>query len=453
MEIKKNKILAVVVATILISAVITVDQFEPVYAVSADFVDGTQVTNMSTNCASRTTIATLSTTLPAASSGSPNIIIATTDFVSDDAGTEQVSSGTGATGLYVGSTELNTLVTNMFTGTADQGNSFTFMYEDATAGANPTYTVEGCATATSVESEAKILAFQGLESSFTEGGNAPTTAGSFITVRTLTTDLTANNHIIIAQVQIDFDGTSTIAAGDIELRDSADNVLAENEFEIIGAASAIGEGSAITLIGTKSNGAANQQYKVSFREPAGGGVASAKADILAIKATNDSYYFTDGTSTAVTTTPAELASISSGFGSGANIAVISASQFDDTDTQVEELIVDAGHMVEEGSTLKSANEMQFGGLAASATAGEGIRETLIWYGTVAGASQIYDSNADADATGLNGESKLLAFLIIAPPAGDINDGITQNTGCCIFALGDTLRFFKTISLFYMMVGR
>ena len=375
---------------------------------------------MSTNCAARTTIGTLSTTLPAASAGSPNIIIATTDFVSDDAGAEAVSSGAGATGLYRDSALQAGMEYNFFSGTADQGNSYTFIFEDSGGSANEVYTVEGCATATSIETETKILAFQGLESSFVDNGNVATSAGSFVTIATLTTDLTANNHIIIAQVQIDADGASTIAAGDIELRNSADTMLSENEFEILVASAAAGDGSTITLIATNPSGATNTSYKVAVRETTSG-LAGAEAKILAFKAANDEYFFTDGGSVGVTTTPAELANVATTFASGSKIAVISAAQFDDTDTSVEELITDAGHMIEEGSTLKAANEMQFGGLAASGSAGEGIRETLVWYNTVAGASQTYDSNADADATGLNGESKLLAFLLIESSERTITD--------------------------------
>jgi hypothetical protein len=436
-NLSKTKILALVTATILVSAIITINQFQTVYAVSANFVDGTQVANLSTSCATRTTIGTLSTTLPAASAGSPNIIIGTVDFVSDDAGAEQVTSGAGATGVYRDSTLQVGMQYNFFAGTVDQGNSYTFLFEDSGGSANEVYTVEGCASAASIETEAKILAFQGLESSFTDSGNVATSAGSFVTIATLTTDLTANNHLIIAQVQIDFDGTGIIAAGDIELQLGDGTLLSENQFEIIGASAAAGDGSAITLIATRSNGATNEQYRVQVREPAGGGVAGAEAKILAFKAANDEYFFTDGGSVAVTTTPAELANVATTFGAGDKIAVISAAQFDDTDTSVEELITDAGHMIEEGSTLKAANEMQFGGLAASGSAGEGIRETLIWYNTVAGASQTYDSNADADGTGLNGESKLLAFLVIES-TGDVNAAIQQNTGCCIFSILPTV---------------
>lgn len=421
---KLIKPLAIITSIMLISGLIIVNETSNVYAVSANFLDGTQAANMSTSCASRTVIASLATTLPAASAGSPNIIIATTDFVSDDAGAEQVTSGAGATGLYISTTLLSGLQYNSFTNTADLGTSYTFLYQDATAGASPTYTVEGCASATSVESESKVLAFQGLESSFTDSGNVATSPGSFVTIATLTTDLTANNHIIIASVQIDCDGASTIAAGNIELRNSADTMLSENQFEMRCASAAVGDGQSITLIATNAGGAANTSYKVAVFETTSG-VAGAEAKILAFKATDDAYFFTDGGSVAVTTTPAELANVATTFNAGDTIAVMSAAQFDDTDTQVEELIVDAGHMIEEDTTLKAANEMQYGGLAASAAAGEGIREDLIWSGTTGGSSLTYDSNADADGTGLNGESKLLAFRIIgfSDPNGT---GMSQN---------------------------
>ena len=131
---------------------------------------------------------------------------------------------------------------NFFIDAADEGNHYTYIYEDSTAGASPTYTIEACLSANAGNAEAKILAIQGLESSFTDGANVVTSAGGFVDIETIMTDLTANDHIIIAQVQIDFDGTATIPAGDIELRNSAGTMLAENQFEIRGQSGGIGDG-------------------------------------------------------------------------------------------------------------------------------------------------------------------------------------------------------------------
>ena len=183
------------------------------YAALANFVDGNQFTGLTTNCNARSTVATLSTSLPAASSSKPNLIIATTDFVSSDSQIELVDL---TSGLYRSNTILSQPQYNFYIAKKDQGTHYTYLYEDPTAGANPTYTIQACLSATAGNAESKILAVQGLESSFIDSGNVGTTAGSFVTIATLTTDLTANDHIIIAQVQIDFDGTTTIAAGDIE---------------------------------------------------------------------------------------------------------------------------------------------------------------------------------------------------------------------------------------------
>ncbi|MGH9909616.1 MAG: hypothetical protein ACRD32_03165, partial [Nitrososphaerales archaeon] len=282
---------------------------------------------------------------------------------------------------------------------------------DSTAGASPTYTIEACLSATAGNAEAKILAIQGLESSFTDGVNVATTAGFFVDIATLITDLTANDHIIIAQVQIDFDGTATIPAGDIELRNSAGTMLAENQFEIMGASGAVGDGSAITLIAVVAGGSANTSYKVAVKEPAGG-VAGAEAKILAIKPDVSKVYFSDGGSVAVGTSATQLTSLTSSFSSNQKIVIMSASQFDDTDGgAVENLIATSGHEIRENSIAKSGNQMAIQELATSGSAGEGIRHTLIWYGSAGGASLGYDSRATASATGYDGESKLLAFSV------------------------------------------
>jgi len=379
------------------------------YAATAEFVDGNQFTGLSTDCASRSTISTLNTSLPAASSSTPNIIIATTDYVSSDGGSEQVQTSSG---VYRSGSQLVGSQYTFFIDNPDEGNHYTYLYEDSTAGDSPTYTVEGCLSATAGNAESKILVIQGLESSFTDNGNVNTTPGSFVTIATLTTDLTANNHIVIAQVQIDFDGTATIVAGDVELRNGVDDtMLVENQFEIRGASGGIGDGSAITLIAVVDAGSANTSYKISVREPAGGGVAGAEAKILALKPNGGEKYFSDGGSVSVADSATQLTSLTSSFSNNEQIVVISASQFDDTDMGSENLIITSGHEIRENSVAKSGNQMALGELAVSGSAGEGIRHTLIWYGSAGGESLNYESRATASALGYNGESKLLAFSV------------------------------------------
>jgi hypothetical protein len=403
-KIKKSKVFPIIFFVLFLFSFF----FHDVYAAMAEFVDGNQFTGLSTNCSSRSTVATLNTSLPAATSSNPNIVIASTDYVSTDTGTEQVDVSSG---LYRNTNVLSRAEYGFYIGGSGEGNHYTYLYEDTTAGANPTYTVESCLSATSGNAAAKILAIHGLESSFIDSANVSTTAGSFVTIATLSTDLTANNHIIIAQVQVNFDGTAIIAPGNIELRNSADTMLAENEFEIRGATSGNGSGPSITLIAVVPGGSANTSYKVAVQEPSGGGVSGAEAKILALKADGGEGYFSDGSSVAVATTSTQLTSLSSSFSTSENIAVISASQFDDTDSRAEDLDITTGHEIRENSIAKSSNKMAIGELAASGNAGEGLRHTVIWFGSVAGASLSYDSRADADATGLNGESKLLVFRI------------------------------------------
>lgn len=378
------------------------------YAAIANFVDGNQFTGLSTNCNARSTVATLSTSLPAASSSNPNIIIATTDYVSSDSQIEMVDL---TSGLYRSTTLLSQSQYNLFIAKKDQGTHYTYLFEDTTASANPTYTIQACLSATAGNAESKILAVQGLESSFIDGGNVGTTAGSFVTIETLTTDLTASDHVIIAQVQIDFDGTPTIALGDIELRNSADMMLSENQFELRGASGTFGDGATITLVAIVPGASANTSYKVAVREPVGGGVIGAEAKILGLKANGGQEYFSDGGSVSVGASSTQLTSLTSGFSNNQKIVVLSSSQFDDTNGAVEKLDATTGHEIRENSVAKSGNQMEISERTGAGQAGEGLRHTLIWYGTVGGPSLGYDSRADASSTGYSGESKLLAFSI------------------------------------------
>ena len=393
---------------IFVSVLILISSSHNAYAALANFVDGNQFTDLSTNCNARSTVATLSTSLPAASNSNPNIIIATTDFVSSDSQIETVDLSSG---LYRGTTILSQPQYNFYIAKKDQGTSYTYLYEDPTAPANPTYTIQACLSATAGNAESKIVAIQGLESSFYDSGNVSTTPGSFATIATLTTDLTANDHIIIAQVQIDFDGEPIIAPGDIELRDNSDVVLSENQFELRGQDGTFGDGSSIILVAVVPTTTANALYKVMVREPSGGGLAGAEAKILAIKANGGQAYFSDGASVPVGASSTQLTSLTSGFTSNQKILVLSSSQFDDTNGRTEKLDQNTGHEIRENSIAKSGNQMAIGERTGAGQAGEGLRHTLIWYGTVAGPSLGYDSRADASSAGYLGESKLLAFSI------------------------------------------
>ena len=433
MNFDKKKYTSIGLSILLITGALTfLYNEQPAYAVSVAYNDGSVSSSISTNCAARTTVATLATSFGAAAVGDPNIVIATVDWVSSDAGVESVVQGATSNGLYNGVTQMVGTQYTFYVGTSGQGEHYTYLLEDAIALANPTYTVETCVSATASTAEAKILAFKGLESSFIDNGNVATSAGSFVTIATLTTDLTANNHIIIASIQIDCDGASTIAAGNIELRNSADTMLAENEFHMICSSAAAGDGFSIVLIATNPSGAANTSYKVAVQETTSG-LAGAEAKILAFKAANDEYYFTDSGSTGVTTSTTQLNSRATSFYNSEQIGILDATQYDDTDTQVESLVVTTGHTINNVADI-AVNDLAISGQGAASAAGEGLRHSLVYGGTLSAANPTFLSTADASATGLNGESKILAFSLIDGVSDPNFSGMQQNN-MWIFAIG------------------
>ena len=414
----KKTILGLAVISILISGIMFYPQ--PALAVAVAFSDGSTSAGISTNCASRTTVGTLTATGLGAGT---NIVIATVDFVSSDAGVESVVQGTTSNGLYRDSTQVVGTQYTMYVGTSAQGTHYTYLLEDTGASANEVYTVETCVSATASTAEAKILAFQGLESSFTDSGNVATSAGSFVTIATLTTDLTANNHIIIASVQIDCDGASTVSAGNIELRDSADTMIAENEYHLICGSASANDGMQITLIATQPSASANTSYKVAVFETTSG-LAGAEAKILALKAVNDEYYFTDSGSTGVADAQTSINSVATSFSNSEQIVVIDAMQFDDTDNGVETIDASTGHEINDGATL-AGNQISYSGLGASGSAGEGLRNSLVYSATLSSANPTFTSYANAGATGLNAESKILAFSLV-DGVSDPNSAMQQN---------------------------
>ena len=422
----KKTILGLAVISILISGIIFYPQ--PALAVAVAFNDGSVSASLSTNCASRTTVGTLTATGLGAGT---NIVIATVDYVSSDAGVESVVQGSTSNGLYRDTTQVVGTQYTFYVGTSGMGEHYTYLLEDTGASANEVYTVETCVSATASTAEAKILAFQGLESSFVDSGNVATVAGSTVKIAEVTTDLTANNHIIIASVQIDCNGASTISAGNILLRDSANATLASNEFHMLCGSASAGDGMSILLIGTNSGGSANTKYNVGVQETTSG-LAGAEAKILALKATNDEYYYADSGSTAVTTSAPQLNSIATSFYNSEQVAILDATQYDDTDSAVESLVVSTGHTISNGGTL-AVNDIAISGLGASGSAGEGLRHSLVYGGTLSSANPTYLSNADASATGLNGESKILAFSLIDGISNPNASGFQQNN-MWIFAI-------------------
>ena len=422
----KKTILGLTVISILISGVFFYPQ--PALAVAVAFSDGSTSAGLSTSCASRTTVGTLTATGLGAGT---NIVIATVDYVSSDAGVESVVQGTTSNGLYRDATQVVGTQYTFYVGTANQGEHYTYLLEDTGASANEVYTVETCVSATASTAEAKILAFQGLESSFVDSGNVATVAGSTVKIAEVTTDLTANNHIIIASVQIDCDGASTVSAGNILLRNSANATLASNEFHMLCGSAGAGDGMSILLIGTNPTGSANTKYNVGVQETTSG-LAGAEAKILAIKAVNDEYYFTDSGSTAVIDAQTSINSVATSFYNSEQVVVIDAMQFDDTDSAVETIDASTGHEINSGSTL-AGNQILYGGQGASASAGEGLRNSLVYSATLGSANPTFTSYANAGATGLNGESKILAFSLV-DGVSDPNSAMQQNN-MWIFALG------------------
>jgi len=225
--------------------------------------------------------------------------------------------------------------------------------------------------------------------------------------------MTANNHYIIAAVQFDFASDTTITAGSIEIRNSADTVIAENEFELHGTSTVPTDGLSIAIIGEATGGAANAIYKVMVDTPAD---LNAEAKILVLKAANGGDMpYTDSGSTGITTTETQLGSISTSFPSSSSIAVIGSIQADDTDSVQENLVVTTGYEIREGSTTRSILAHSVEEFDVSGTTGEGLRLTALWQtDNLSSASPTIDVRADASATGLNGEVKLLAIQIAAP---------------------------------------
>lgn len=104
-----------------------------------------------------------------------------------------------------------------------------------------------------------------------------------------------------------------------------------------------------------------------------------------------------------------------------------------TDTGVETLDATTGHQINNGATV-AGNQILMGGLGASIAAGEGMRHSLVWGGTLfnpVASTFAYDVYVGLPA---DGESKIIALSLVDGVSDPNATGMQQNN-MWIFALG------------------
>lgn len=364
------------------------------------YIDGASNVGLSTNCAARTTLATLATPFPAGD----NIIIAPVQVVSTDAGNEGVDIR-----LYKSTTLLaqNEFLTRV--GTSGKGNYYTILYKDTGAAASPTYTVEACLSATAVDGEAKILAINGFTSTDFTDGTSQALGTTDTTIATKTTSFTSGDNIVLAMVSIDsgLSAQDVVAAG-IRLKNNGGTEIASNEYEMsFGTAITPANIQNILLIGKDASAPANAAYTVTGKSA---NPANGEAKLLIFRA--KSYAYTDSGSTAIGTGSTTLATLNTSFAAFLDKGFITATQVNDADAGVETIAI-AALDLNEANEL-SSNQYADEAFAAAGSEGDGFRNDFVYKDATLGDSPTFTIKALASATDLRGEAKVIAFEIANP---------------------------------------
>jgi hypothetical protein len=404
----------------------------------SNFTDPAKVTGLSTNCAARTTLATLTTTFVQGN----NFIIAPVQFISTDAGTETVDIR-----LY---NATNLLVQNEFlseAGTSGKGGLYTLLYNDIHAGANTVYTVQACLSATAVDASAQILAVSGLTNvDFKDGASTALGTGDTTIVSKATT-FPAGNNLVIASIMVDNGATGQdVVAGGLRLKNNGGTEISTNQFAMSFGTAAATDIQSLTLIGKDDSAGANPTYSVTGKSA---NAANGEAKILIFQP--KSYAFVDGGSVAINAVSpvSTLATLTTSFAANTDFDLVTASQIDDSDAGVETIL--AGNFVlfngtDTSSPIKGTN-IDMEGFAASGSAGDGFHNDMVSNSfPPLISSPTFTVGAVASATALNGESKMLAFEIRNPVTQTNCDACNpdpfQNVGCCIFSIIPYVSYYK-----------
>jgi len=373
------------------------DQFkEPTSA----FKDGASVA-VPTTMAS---IDNIATTLPA---GDNLVIIGVTLDSTSDAVMDIVAGNLelrrGAAILADNQFTIGVRDINPTTNTRYPTNMIWLLFKDVGATANPQYDIFAAASVAGMNAEVKFLIIQGGSSSFQDGGSVAIGTAE-TTVLSHASTVPAGDNVILVAFQPDDTTTSTrdILAGNIRLKRGA-TVLSSNEFAVnLMEAARAHSSKGVLLIARDAGAPASPTYDVTSLASATG--VNGEAKIIVLNGLSSA--FLDTPSVAVGTSETVIGSLATTFAAGTNV-ILGSGMFDNTaGSQVN--ILSGNHGLVKGTT-QSSNQFGYRLGQTSFTDSNEISAGLMWMDVESAANPNYDIRALASATGINGETKLLAI--------------------------------------------
>lgn len=368
--------------------------------VTAAFLDGASV-GVGT---ATTTLGTLATTLTAGD----NIVLGKVSFRNTNAN-RQIAPGNLR--LLRGGT---VLATNQFIidvgRSPPSNNNFPqetqyLLVRDAGAPANATYSVTASATNTNINSEVKMIAFNGVPNSSFQDGGGVAVGTATTTLMTHNSTVPAGTNVLMAVVQIDntSNGTRSINPGNLRLLRGA-TVLSTNEFALnLARQSRVNQGTGMLLLARDVGAPANPVYTVTGLASGNGLIAEAK--VVVLNGVQSAFF--DGGSVAVGTAPTTTGALATTFPVGTNL-VIASTQYDNSSGALRSILAGNERIVFGGvAQATSAYDIDLcssGGTSACDDFDKGI----MWRQNATAPNPAYSLQVFADNTGIAGETKLLA---------------------------------------------
>lgn len=375
----------------------------PALAVAyANFTDGGASATIDDTCTSYTVVGAINTTHPAGN----NIIIATLQIRSTDAGAETLTGIDPGIRLLSGENELYRNSVSMSVGTANEQIAFTILANQTDAPANVQYNITACSDVTAVSIESKIIVINNLSNAIVNRSGTVAVGGNTI-LKTLYTNFSAGSNAVLASIVLNagIDG-GTIPVNNLSIK-RGDTILKANVFRYLLGTAAPEDTQAVLLMAEDANAPANAQYDVVGRVV--GGSANAETHVLALQ---QSHNFTSGANVAIGTSATQLASMVTDFGAGSEVVVIATAEILDTDAGAETLAAMNGLNITQNDTMTvSSNEFQIQTFTVGGSAGDASAGNLLWLNKTNGKATNYTLRAKASATGLNGSAQILALWL------------------------------------------
>lgn len=403
------------------------------HSASFAYEDDSATGTLATNCTAPTTIASVDVVNNA---GDNITLVVPVQLKSSDATAERVPGGN----LKLINRSGGILDSNSFelaVNTANTFNDYVFLYKDANSTANNRYNITGCSDLTAVQAQAKWMVLVNTNTSYYKFSNISLTAGSPYKNFTVNTSFLDNGvpRYVISQISLNATNVTTSAATHVLARGinvsataSLSSVLLDqNEFDINLSTTRPNQGYSSLYMGWDNctgGGACpfsgNYTFQVRDKQITTSNIIDVEWSVIVLQLENATY--TNGSSTAVGTTPTNLVNISTNYPAYTPMAIIYHSSFKDTNAGAKNTPGGSFNISDVNSRLNFSNAFNLVAFVAANAAGSNYDKTVLGIDYASLLQENYTGKVIADATGVNAKGRMLLWQ-----AGDPNPPYITST--------------------------